>query len=228
MSILAKIQEAIRQASRAKPVFDPTFFGDPLAMKTDWGPLAGGGSNFRTHKGVLVRPDRYEFQATLGMRLFALVFGAVGGIFPLVFMIPDLRRDAADNPATLLILLFPAVFLGASWFLWSVLGRVSVFDKREGWYWKGSRAPSEDPSVGTGKHAVLLSDIRALQIIPEHVTSKNNSYTSWELNLVLADGSRRNVTDHGAGDDLIREARELGQFLSVPVWNRYDAIQSAV
>ena len=42
---------------------------------------------------------------------------------------------------------------------------------------------------------------------------------SYELNVVLQDGSRRNVVDHGNLDALRADARELAMFLVVPLWD---------
>lgn len=226
MSILAKLTEALKSLRGPTPHFDASVYGDPLAAQVEWGPLAGGGSNFRTHKGVLVGPDRFEFRATVGLVLFAAVFAVIGGVVPLFFMVPMLSDNGIDSsPVQYLFLLFPGLFLVASWFIWRHFGRPAVFDKREGWFWRGNVSPSEDPSVGMGKNACALSDIRALQIIPERIRSKNGSYTSRELNLVLADASRRNVTDHGSESSLLEDARTLAAFLSVPIWSQRDGFR---
>jgi len=225
MSILAKLAEALNALRAPAPHFDPSVYGDPLAAQVDWAPLARGGSNFRTHKAVQVEPDRIEFRATVGLLVFAGVFALIGGAVPLFVLVPLLTADPDPSPAKYLILLFPGLFLAAAWFIARYLGRPATFDRREGWFWKGRTSPSEDPSVGTGKNACLLSDIRALQIIPERVSSKNGSYTSWELNLVLADASRHNVTDHGSESALFEDARTLATFLSVPLWNQTDGFR---
>jgi hypothetical protein len=227
MSILAKLAEALKSLHVPAPQFDPSVYGDPLAAQVDWAPLARGGSNFRTHKGVLVGPDRFEFRATAGLLVFAAVFALLGGGMPLFFLVPMLNADTDPSPAKYLILLFPGLFLAASLFIWKYLGRPAVFDKREGWFWRGNTSPAEDPSVSTDKHACALTDIRALQIIPERISSKNGSYTSWELNLILADASRRNVTDHGSETALFEDARTLATFLAVPLWNQHDGFRQA-
>lgn len=223
MGLLDSLRSALTAYRSARPTFDPTVFGHPLAAKTEWSPLSGGGANFRTHKGSLVSPDRFEFVATIGLFAFAGVFALIGGIAPLVLYAKLLERN--QEPALHLLLLFPAVFLGASWYIGRHLGRPVVFDRREGWFWKGRTSPSEDPSVGNGKNGCSLSEIKALQLLPESVRSKNGSYTSWELNLVLADGSRRNVVDHGSETSIREDAAALASFLSVPLWNLSDGFR---
>jgi hypothetical protein len=51
------------------------------------------------------------------------------------------------------------------------------------------------------------------------VTGNKNSYYSYELNLVLDDGSRINVVDHGNLDRLRSDAQTLSRFLDKPVWD---------
>jgi hypothetical protein len=94
-----------------------------------------------------------------------------------------------------------------------------VFDKRRGEYWKGRTAPYEAANREGMKHYAKLSGVRALQIIRERCTSKNSSYYSYELNLVLDDGSRLNVVDHGNLERLREDASRLGAFLGKPVWD---------
>ena len=51
-----RLIEGIRQMLKERSVeIDTAQFGDPVADKTDWGPLKRGGANFCTHK--LVRTD---------------------------------------------------------------------------------------------------------------------------------------------------------------------------
>lgn len=51
-----------------------------------------------------------------------------------------------------------------------------------------------------------------MQLLPERVSGGRGAvYVGWELNLVLADGTRRNVLDQGRLD--------LLRFLGVPLWD---------
>ena len=61
-------------------------------------------------------------------------------------------------------------------------------------------------------------------ILQERVSSSSSSggssrYYSYELNLVLKDGTRLNVVDHGGKSLLNANAETLAQFLNVPVWD---------
>jgi hypothetical protein len=53
----------------------------------------------------------------------------------------------------------------------------------------------------------------------EYVTGNKSSYYSYELNLVLDDGRRINVIDHGNLDRLRSDAQPLSRFLDKPVWD---------
>lgn len=94
-----------------------------------------------------------------------------------------------------------------------------VFDKQDGLFWKGRKPDSVMlTQEATAKYA-RLEVVHALQIIAEYLTSKNGGYYSYELNLVLKDGNRINVVDHGNRKRLAEDAQVLADFLGVPVWD---------
>ena len=68
-------------------------------------------------------------------------------------------------------------------------------------------------------------DVHALQLLDEQVTSTDSDnraseYISYELNLVLKNGKRVSVMDHGDEKEIKRSAKQLSEFLSVPVWTK--------
>ncbi len=85
--------------------------------------------------------------------------------------------------------------------------------------WKGRQPPDQVFDPSTLKHCTPLSRIHALQLIAERCHGKNQSYYSYELNLVLDDGQRINVVDHGNCNALREDARALAAFLGKPVWD---------
>jgi hypothetical protein len=93
-----------------------------------------------------------------------------------------------------------------------------AFDIQLGYFWKGRNPPPYNFGVEP-KEALPLPRIHALQIVSERCSSSKSSFMSYELNLVLQDGSRRNVVDHGNLDGLRTDARELAIFLAVPLWD---------
>ena len=77
-------------------------------------------------------------------------------------------------------------------------------------FWKGKKTDS-----------INLENIHAIQLIRECVAgdSESPSFYSYELNLVLDDGERRNVIDQGGQGRVVKYAEQLGQFLDVRVWD---------
>ena len=80
------------------------------------------------------------------------------------------------------------------------------------------------------KSYIDLTDVYAIQLIKEYVRDNSGSkpgtvsyagpYYSYELNLVLKDGERMNVVDHGDLQRIRADAIRLGGFLgSLPVWD---------
>jgi hypothetical protein len=94
-----------------------------------------------------------------------------------------------------------------------------VFDKRKGSYWKGRTSPYDVRHTSELKDHAPLDRIHALQLISEHVRGNKSSYYSYELNLVLDDGARLNVVDHGSRERVQADARTLSEFLDKPIWD---------
>ena len=94
-----------------------------------------------------------------------------------------------------------------------------VFDKVRGVFWKGRKKPGEVFDRRSLKNFTGLEVVHALQIISEYCRGSKSSYYSYELNLVLKDGKRINVVDHGSIRKLREDAEILSKFLSIPVWD---------
>jgi hypothetical protein len=187
----------------------PRFAGESVAVKTRWDPLKGGGASFRTRTLTAVNPSRMEFRPSWGLRLFAGTFVLLGVGAAVMGMAsrgwPMLGFGAA----------FAALGAGLYYFGAAPV----VFDRARGAYWRGRTEPRDAAGRATLKHCVSLEDIHALQIVAERVRGDDRTYTSYELNLVLRDGRRFNVTDHGDYDALRDDAQTLAAFLGRPVWD---------
>ncbi|RAJ16236.1 hypothetical protein [Olleya aquimaris] len=71
------------------------------------------------------------------------------------------------------------------------------------------------------KKSAHFKDIVALQILGELVPngeSNENEYKSYEVNLVLQDGSRINLIDYTNLDSITKDTNTLSTFLNVPIW----------
>ena len=219
---LKNLKETL-QNSINRPSFDPSHFNDPLAMSIQWTPIKGGGSNFGTHKLVEKSPNEAVFQATLGAKLFSFAFIFAGVSVPVFTLVP-FQDDPVGNPVgmseILFISLFGLVFAGVGIFMLRSYIKPVKFDKMNGYFWKGWKAPQPYNSGNEQlKDAVRLVDIHALQVISEYIRGDKKSYYSYELNLVLKNGERVNVIDHGNKNKVIEDANRLANFLGKPVWN---------
>lgn len=217
-----KFKELIEAAKRkAVSSVDPEIFNHPIAQRTEWFPLKGGGANFQTHRLDSSNPDVLIFKATMGAQLFCGLFAVIGllaMVIPTVFFISDGMRDW-----TLLIfaLLFGGIFLTVGLVMLYLFALPRVFDTFYGCYYQGWQKPQHTMTMGRSKkHAIThLNDIEAVQVLRESVRSKNGSYYSYEINLVLEDASRINVIDHGKHQAVIEDAETLAQALGVPLWD---------
>lgn len=223
---IQKIKDAI-QKSNARFEIDPAVFNDPLALQTEWSPASPGGSNFKTHKLHEVDGQRMEFRATMGMKLFAGLFLVIGlG----VMAIAPWRLWISGEPFAkdmLFLLIFGLLFAGVGGFMLYSALTPTVFDKGHGYFCKNRRKPEHTFTVVDIKNHVPLTRIHALQLITERVTSNSSrggssTYKSHELNLVLDDGTRLNVVDHGCVTTIRADAQRLATFLGKPLWDATD------
>lgn len=210
------------RAKAESPPFDPSVFEDPIAQATEWTPCQSGGASFGTHTIVREGFDRLLFTMTIGAKLFVLIF-AIAGI---AISVLTLRETLTENhdPKAWLGVLIGLIFMAVSGGLYRGMARPIVFDKTRGYYWKGYKAPHTVMRPETLKEAVPLEQIYALQLISERITSNSKSgshtYLSYEINLVLIDGTRHCVVDHGNHSLITEQAQQLKEFLGVPLWIR--------
>ncbi|NBC66559.1 MAG: hypothetical protein GVY07_13015 [Bacteroidetes bacterium] len=197
-------------------------FDDRVAEQTDWRPLKRGGKNYGSHSLKEINPNRMEFKSSPGSFLFSSIF-MIAGAFLAYSGISGLSVPLAqifESNEWLPVLAGVVFFLIGGIFLKKSICPI-VFDKTDGMYWKGNKAPQVDSSGSKTKNDfVRLSQIHALQIISESVSKSNSkSYRSYELNLVLKDASRLNMIDHGKVIKVREDAEKLSAFLGVPVWD---------
>jgi hypothetical protein len=200
--------------------FDPSVFNDPVAGQTSWKPAKNGGTNFQTHKLVEKDHHRMEFVPTLGATLFCGIFALVGAaVIFLEFFVGI--ADPQDDPfwGSVFAYMFGLIFLGVGVGIYYFKALPRVFDKWAGLYWKGHKKPANIYDRSSGGEFARFTEIHAIQILSERVRSDKSSYTSYELNLVLGNGERLNVIDHGKKSAILADAQKLSAFLGKPVWD---------
>jgi len=201
---------------RADP-FDPDSIDDPLAQQTSWDPAAPGGTNIQSHRLQRTSDTRVSFVATGSARAFSVGFFLIGAFVTLLGIAGVVAADASMTPLILIGLAF-AAFGTLSW---RSMATPRTFDRELGAYWRGAGTPTD---IEHAPDHVSLEEIHALQIITERLSIRTKHgtrrFTSHELNLVLLDGHRVNVTDHVHGAALRADAAALADFLGgVPVWD---------
>lgn len=109
-----------------------------------------------------------------------------------------------------------------------------TFDKTKGEWWYGEYSDINESSEST-KMAEntkgLTKDIGAIQVLNEWVRvskpledsngsrrSVDDSHTSYELNLVFNDGSRKTLQDSRYFNIVASNAHEISECLDIPVW----------
>ncbi|HOJ78026.1 MAG TPA: hypothetical protein PL158_08005 [Bacillota bacterium] len=220
--------QRLNETRNGQSEVDLSRFVDPLAKQIGW--------DFIGHKRItygIVAADynRIEFRITWDTQLkIILIFN-----FCFLAAIPFL---AAFHPEIYLKykhLFFPLMVAG-SLIIWGCVlyfyKDLIVFDKRRGYFWKGS---NEELFYGDiGIDYVKLERIHALQLITGIVRVK--SYTEYgrylypyrrtrhhyyqknELNLVSDNGERMNVVHHRNKNRIQKDAQVLSKFLGVPIW----------
>jgi hypothetical protein len=207
-----KLMEKLKSLANARKAFDPSRFGDPIAMQIEWTPTRGNMANSWTremHKWVEMDPARMEFRtdakfAGFMVMIFGIVLGAV------IFL-----HEGKSFSAGLLFGLVIMVF-GGCWFYFGTV-RI-VFDKSKGIFWKGRKEPDEVGDKNELKCFGKLGDIYALQLISTY-NEETNSYLDCQLNLVLKDGSRIQVLEDRKRNKIREFSQTLSTFLGKPVWD---------
>ena len=193
---------------------------DPVARKTEWSPERAGGASFRTHRLESMGVTRMEFRLTLGAKLFCWLFIGLGVGVPCIIVSGAMQQSQLPLMAILLPACIGIVFAAVGFGMLHFMGKPRVFDKTTGRYWSGAQEPDRTRLQALqGDDSLALDEIYALQLLSEYVSGNKSSYHSHELNLVLEDGRRVNVTDHGSLRSLREDAQTLGRFLAVPVWD---------
>ncbi len=205
--------EQMESIRRSESSFDPSLLGDPVAMKTGWDSVGSGYTNIATHKLVEVSPQRLEFRSTLKAY-------AAAGVFLLIGM--GLFGHAIKSSSSLL---FGVLFFGIG-VLMMYFGSIPfVFDKREGYLWKGRKKPESDAvEKHSARKIALLDEVHAIQLLYELVKTRSQTtgtkyVDTYEMNIVIGDGSRVSVVRHGDKESLLKDAEKLSIFLGKPIWN---------
>lgn len=186
---------------------DPSIFQDNVASRTSWQPCKSGGTEtFLNQKLNRVSQSRLEYQPNI----LSIVYGVAILLVGVYLIFTGIGKSSLELFGIgAFVCIIPIIVL-------LLLYSKKIFDKKVGYYWEGNSG------VRQAKVRYKLTDIYALQIIEEEVMRKGNSsgyFTSYELNMVLADCRRHNLVDHDGYESIVKEAQMLSKFLGIPIWN---------
>ncbi|MDA3885592.1 MAG: hypothetical protein PF638_08370 [Candidatus Delongbacteria bacterium] len=213
-----KIKQALLRR-REKVVIDPSRFSDPVADVTEWGHAKRGGTKFRTHKLVSFGGQRMGFKGSIAAKIFSLVFAMAGLGVIIGFSVFMSTGNTEFELPMIIPFIFGTIFFLVGYFMYRHMTAPIVFDKNQGFFWKGRKNPREVFNIDSIKVHAELDQIHAIQILSEYCHTDKSHYYSYELNLVLKDSSRINVIDHGNLIKLREDANTLAGFLEVPIWD---------
>jgi hypothetical protein len=205
-------------------LFDPSSIGDPVAGQTQWEPLKSGGTNYRSHKIRMPNSSRLEFRVAISAFLFYFIAVLIGLTLMGSASVNKLPAGGSAfhvRDVTLFVVGVVVAVLGAC-LVYSGTAPI-VFDKRNGYFWKGRRVSRALSASMPLKNVAKLDDVHALQLLSKYISSTHSgsegSYYSFELNLVLKDGERINVVDHGDLTRMRADVATLSAFLGKPIWD---------
>jgi hypothetical protein len=197
---------------------DVDYENSSVKNSIDTSPLIPGGSNFKSHTLIKKSSSILAYKPSIGGVLFCFIFLTIGLGAIITYTLSYLKWITINIPDSWIMLIFGGAFSFVGGFIAYLWFKPRVFNKNLGLYYKSYKADLQK----TNKHSkdqIQLNKIIAIQIIGEFISDIDSSYNSFELNLALNDGSRRNVVDHGNIKSIIDDAHILSDFLNVPIWH---------
>jgi hypothetical protein len=166
--MLKKLLRDLAKRIREAVPFDPKQYDDPIAAQTKWTPARRGGSSFCTRKLIQKSFHRYKFRPAIGAIIFYLIFLIIGlGLLAASLKAPFLPESIKMNDGSPITLIIGGVFalIGAGMFYFGT--KPIIFDKQQGYFYKGRHAPSVTSYNVRGKNHISLNQIHAIQLISE-------------------------------------------------------------
>ena len=148
------------------------------------------------------------------LKLFPLIL-VLGGLVMIAIFMKKSPQKAKDYLPIGIAAITCAVGVG----VYYTSNTPIVFDRSHGYFCRSREKPELMMDPTKLKRYAPLDRVHALQIISEFCRGDKKSYYSYELNLVLDDGSRVHVIDHGDQRALRADAETLSKFLDKPLWD---------
>ncbi len=205
--------------------FDIADFNDPVAEKTSWLPLKTKLDSSLFYSLSRFSSTQYRYQYSLLIRIVVISLGLIGALYLWGGIDSSLSRGITHSYSYFII---ATVCFAFPIYFYKFVNNYKVFDLGFGCYWVGGKKPKFSGRVTKKNRITYLDKVHAIQILSELVPTthnrtlldiKNQSYFSYELNLVLKNGSRVNVLDHDRKAQVLKDANLLSLFLNIPIWD---------
>ena len=194
---------------------------DRVVKLTSWKPLSSSGQDFKSHRMVQVDDDHVEFRISLQSMMLSLSIFTMG-VVVMVMSIFSKQMGMSGSGNPILMFLIGLLFAGLGLYLFTKAREKICISRAYPAIYKGDIDPSNAINPQTIDYFHPLERLHAIQLLQKYVESdsdgKSSFYFSYELNLVLSDGRRIKVLDHGNIKAIIKQSNDLALFLNVPLW----------
>jgi hypothetical protein len=185
---------------------------DPVSEKTHWQAMRSGGANFKTHK-LIETAEKLIIRSSAQLVIFYGLFIAIGlnnVLFNYIEVIYQSGVEAFINDPGLIFSQWKTVgtsFVVVGFVIRFLMGAApTVFDRQK-------------QTFTTGNDDFSFSQVHAIQVIEELAGGRGAGvFKSYEMNLVLNDGNRIHLMDHGDFSVFSAQVQRLSDFLNVPIW----------
>ena len=194
---------------------------DKVVTLTEWTPKQRGGQSVQSHNLRQADNDTLVFKMALRTAIYYYAMIAMG-LFLIVLPIisPLLHLSGKSNP--LILVAVGLLFGGIGVYLLRITKKKISLSKNKPAIWEGEINPASAINPNTIKGYHSLKALHAVQLLQEYVSSyddgKDNSYFSYEINLILSDGTRIHLVDHGNTKMALRQAQQVAEFFNVVLW----------
>lgn len=186
---------------------------DPLAKKVSWHSIKTFECGFREQHAKIINSNKLLFRATLGAKMFYLIFiiAGLGTIIGTIYKI-ILLDVFTFNEDIVMMPLIGFIFLSIGGFMFYKITNPLVFCKNTGLLWKEGKLEKNE-------NVIQLQQIHSLQIIAKYCRNRHESIRGYELNLILKNLERMNISSHTSIEALRKDAAILANFLDIDIWD---------
>ncbi len=208
----------VRSVRDADGDLAPSRLDDPVAMEADWSPMPY--ESTRPYRlGISVeRLDRIELAAAWPVKVLCLVLTAFGLALAAWAAIAPVSPEFKDSMVVLLAV--GCMAAGAGITCLSGVMRSFILDKTAGKFGRG-RIIGGLPGPQGQEIGMPIERVHAIQLLSEG--SEHSSLlafdVTYQLNLVLNDGTRVHLLRSRKEEAVVSMAGAIGQFLEKPVWD---------